>query len=116
VYFGLVTVPAAPIAMLILPILFGLVYWGLHENRLQQDRGSLLERLHGPVAPSRFMSLLALPAVGTLVYALAWVLHLRWYTNWVFYLLATPLGFILLGISLYQILYKGVRVASEVTR
>jgi hypothetical protein len=48
------------------------------------------------------ISLLALPATAILVYALAFFLNLQWHTNWVLYLVTTPLGFTLFGVSLYK--------------
>lgn len=114
-YFCIVTVPAAPLSLVLLPILFGLLYRGLRENYLRKSDGSLLETLHRRVSPWKFISLLALAAFATLVYALATVLQWRWHTNWILYLITTPLGFIVLGISLYRLLRKDARVSSEVT-
>jgi hypothetical protein len=50
----------------------------------------------------RYLGLLALPAAGTLVYAAAVLLNTQWHTNWILYMITTPLGFILFGTSLYQ--------------
>jgi len=38
-----------------------------------------------------------------LVYAIALALDLRWQTNWAVYLITTPLGFILFGVSLFKV-------------
>ena len=102
-YFCFITVPAAPLAVFILPILFGLVYWGLRQNRLDEGEGSLLDALSGHVSVWKYMSLFALPLTGVLVYALAMSLNLEWRTNWILYIITTPLGFILFGISLYKL-------------
>ncbi len=105
-WFFLVAVPAQPTALLVLPILLGLTFWGLQRNRLSEDEGSLLDSLP-PLAPLRcYLALFALPAVSTLVYAFALWLDLRLHTNWVLYLITTPLGFILFGISLVKTLKK----------
>jgi hypothetical protein len=105
-WFFLVAVPARPIALLILPILLGLTIWGLLRNRANESEGSLLDSLPR-LAPLRcYMALFALPAASTLVYALALWLDLRLRTNWVLYLVTTPLGFILFGISLVKSLKK----------
>jgi hypothetical protein len=100
-YFGFVSIPAAPVAAVILPVLLGLVYWGLRKNRFAEEEGSLLNTLGGRVSIWRYLSMFTLPLVALLVYALAMALHLEWATNWVVYLIATPLGFILLGASFY---------------
>lgn len=100
--FVIGTVPAAPIAIVILPVLLGLAYLGLRWNRLQEDEGSFLGNLRGRVSAWKYLSLLAIPAISVLFYALAMSLNLQWQTNWIVYLVATPLGFILFGVSLYN--------------
>jgi hypothetical protein len=105
-YFCFITVPTAPLALMILPILFGLVYLGLRQNRLDEDEGSLLDALRGHVSIWKYISLLALPVISVLLYTIALSLNLQWHTNWVFYMITTSLGFILFGISLYKLLRK----------
>ncbi|MBI4928782.1 MAG: hypothetical protein HY835_13515 [Anaerolineae bacterium] len=105
-YFGFITVPAAPSAVVVLPILLGLAFWGLFKNRQVEAEGSLPDVLQGPVAPWKYACLLALPAVGILVYALAAALGLQWRTNWALYLITTPLGFVLFGYSLFRLLRR----------
>ena len=106
IYFCFVTVPAAPVALLILPVLFGAVYWGLYKNRIREREGSVLNTLSGPVPGWKYFTLLALPVTGILLYAVAVALDLQWYTNWILYLITTPLGFILLGLSLYKLAHS----------
>ena len=101
-FFFIVTIPNIPLAAIILPALLGLVYLGLSRNRNNEREGSILDALSGRVSIWKYLSVLALPATSVLVYALAMSLGLQWHTNWVFYLVTTPLGFILLGISLYK--------------
>ena len=102
-YFLFVTVPANPIAIIVLPVLLGLAYWGLRQNRLSESEGSLLETLNGRVSSRNYLGLLGLPITGTLIYALAMSLNLRVHTNWILYLITTALGFILFAISLYRL-------------
>jgi hypothetical protein len=101
-YFFFVTVPTAPWALLILPILMGLVYMGLRRYNAQKEEGSFLESIAGEISIWKLSSILAIPAVGVLFYMLAIQLNLQWHTNWVLYLITTPLGFILFGASLYK--------------
>jgi len=108
-YFLLVAVPAMPLAMLILPLLLALVYFGLQRNRRVESEGSFVDRFQGTVSWWRLLSLLALPLASMSVYALAFLLELRWQLLWVFYLVTTPLGFILFGVSLYR-LWKAARL------
>lgn len=105
-YFFFITLPIAPFAALILPTLFGLIYLGLRQNRLNEGEGSLLNTLGGHVPIWSYISLLAIPVIGVLVYAIAMWLNITWHTNWILYLITTPLGFILFGFSLYKLLRK----------
>ena len=105
-YFSLITVPAVPIAVIVLPILLGLVYLGLRQNRLDEEPGSLLDTLRGRASIWKYLSLLAIPVTSVLVYGIALYFHFQWPTHWVLYLITTPLGFLLFGISLYRLLRR----------
>lgn len=102
-YFLFIAVPAVPLAIIILPILLGLVYFGLRKNRQVEQGESLLVSLSGNSSPLNYLSLLALPLTAIFVYALALALNVPWQTNWVLYLITTPLGFILFFVSLFKI-------------
>jgi len=103
-YFIFITVPAAPVAILILPALFGLIYYGLRKNRLIEHNESFLVKLNERGDPLNYFSLLAMPLAAIAVYAAALILNLQWQTNWVLYLITTPLGVILFVMSLVKIL------------
>lgn len=105
-YFIFVSVPAAPLALFILPFLLALVYWGLRQNRLKETQSGLVSWPHQVAAPLRYISLLTIPLTAVLFYSLATVLQLQWRTGWVLYAVTTPLGFILFVYSLYQVLRK----------
>lgn len=102
-YFLLVAAPAAPIALLVLPLLLGLAYWGLRRNRMAQPEGSLLDGLNGPIRWRNYLGLFCLPAASVAIYALALALGLRAPTSWLLYLITTPLGFILFALSLAKL-------------
>jgi len=118
-YFCFVTVPTAPLALIILPTLFGLVYWGLRQNRFGEDEGSLVDTLSGCVPIWKYLILLAIPGTSVLVYTLAMLLNLQWHTNWILYMITTPLGFILFGVSLYKLLRRksvsSTKIVNEVS-
>jgi hypothetical protein len=111
-YFFIVTIPAAPLSAVILPLLLALVYLGLRRQRRYSGRPPLLASLPVVIPAWKYLSLLAIPAVGTLVYALALSMNLHIPTNWILYLITTPLGFILFGYSLYRI-WRGGSVPVE---
>ena len=112
-YFCFITIPAAPVSVVILPILLGLVYWALAKNRSAEEQGSLLNLLSGPISIWKYISLFALPLVALLVYTLAMALDLAWATNLLLYVITTPLGFILFGISLYTAGRKKLNLYSK---
>ncbi|MBI5951422.1 MAG: hypothetical protein HY865_07175 [Chloroflexi bacterium] len=101
-YFTFVTVPATPIAILILLPLFGLIYLGLRKNKQVEQNDSLLVTLTSRASPLNYISLLVMPLVAIAVYAAALTLNLQWQTNWILYLITTPLGFILFVVSLFK--------------
>jgi hypothetical protein len=101
-YFAFITVPAAPIAIIILPILLGLVYYGLRRHRPAEETATLITTLSGHISPLNYLALFALPLTAIAFYALALSLNLQWHTNWILYLIATPLGFIFFWVGLFK--------------
>jgi hypothetical protein len=51
---------------------------------------------------ANILSLFALPLTASTVYAAALSLHLQWHTNWILYLITTPLGFLSFGVALLR--------------
>jgi hypothetical protein len=101
-YFAFVTVPAAPISLLVLPMLLGLAYYGLRRHRPAEEAASLTATLRGRIHPLNYLALFALSLTAIAFYALALSLNLQWHTNWILYLITTPLGFILFGLGLFK--------------
>jgi len=101
-YFAFVTVPAAPISLILLPLLLGLSAYGLHRHRPTDETASLITTLHGRIHPLNILTIFALPLTAVAFYALALSLNLQWHTNWLLYLIATPLGFILFGVGMFK--------------
>jgi hypothetical protein len=102
-YFALIAVPAAPLAVVILPVLLLLIYLALQRNS-QRETGEPLHLCFSRTdQPWRYLGLLAIPLVAALVYAAAYALGVRWQTNWLLYLFTTPAGFILFFVSLIKV-------------
>ena len=116
-YFILVAVPAAPIALAVLPLLLGLAALGLWGYRRQACADGALFPSDS-IRPGRYLAVAFLPLAASAVYALAEALGLRWHTNWVVYLVTTPLGFALFGYALVKGLRRdpGRAVASLVVK
>ncbi len=108
VYFAFVAVPAAPIAIGVLPILLVPAAFGLWANRRNPGDGDLLDE--APIPLRRFLGLGMVPVSAVLVYALAYVFGWQWHTNWIVYVITTPLGFLLFGIAIFKCWRRG-RVA-----
>jgi len=102
IYFFFVTVPAAPAALFILPLLLGLVILGLRLSQRSSLGAALPGSLAGRPRLTSYLSLLALPLAASLVYALAFTWHIQLQTNWILYILTTPLGFIIFTLGLYR--------------
>ena len=109
-YFVFVTIPVAPIAIIIMPILLLLVYVVLRRNQKIENRPSLLETENQPPPLQNYLAVLMIPITAIAIYVVAYAQGLLWHTNWLVYLVTTPLGFLLLGMSLYKV-WRGQRRA-----
>lgn len=93
-YFIFIAVPAAPIALLVLPVLLGLAYLGLRRNHAVQPAGSWLEPLHDRPHWWNYLALVGLPLTAILFYGWAQAVDIQIQSNWLLYLITTPLGFV----------------------
>jgi hypothetical protein len=89
---------------LILFPLLALVGWALRRNRAHaMPETSLLDTPTPRIPNARFGLLLAIPITATLIYSLMSLLDFPLQTGVVVYGITIPLGFILLGLSIYKI-------------
>jgi hypothetical protein len=102
-YFAFVAVPAAPLAVVILPVLLLLIYLALRRNRQRETRPPLHTCFVRTDQIWRYLVLLLIPVAASIVYAAAYYAGVRWYTNWILYLISTPAGFILFVISYFKV-------------
>lgn len=102
-YFVTVAVPAAPVAAIVLPVLTLLVTLALRRNWQMEARPSALTRTTQTVPSWNYVGLLLLPLTAIGFYAAALAMELTWRTNWITYLITTPLGFILLILALIRV-------------
>jgi len=86
-----------------LPVLLLLIYLALRRNSQRETREPLHQCFSRTDQIWRYLGLLLLPLTAALVYAAAYYLGVRWYTNWLLYLLTTPAGFILFFVSLIKV-------------
>ena len=101
-YFAFVAVPAALVALLVLPLLLALAVYGLRRHRPAEETASLIATLRGQIHPFNYLALFALPFTAIAFYALALALNLQWHTNWILYLITALLGFVLFGVGLFK--------------
>jgi hypothetical protein len=94
-YFVLITVPAQPRSLLILPALAFLTYLALRRNARTETHGDLIPDVCVRKRAANLASLAALPATASAVYGLALGFNLRPATGAWVYTVTMPLGFIL---------------------
>ena len=105
VIFSLGTVPLAPVSIIVLPVLLGLVLAALARNRRRNGQQVALPFLGQPPLSLRsLLPLVLMPLVATLIYTAAMALDLRWHTNWLVYLVTMPAGFVLFGIAWWRLM------------
>ncbi|MBI2300109.1 MAG: hypothetical protein HYU66_14395 [Armatimonadetes bacterium] len=98
-YYALVTVPAAPRALWVLPPLMGLTLWALARNRRAESRPDAIAAFPETPKPLNYLLLLVIPLVASMVYLVALATGARLHTNMVVYTIATPLGALLWIVS-----------------
>ncbi|HEY7019548.1 MAG TPA: hypothetical protein VH349_00425 [Ktedonobacterales bacterium] len=95
-YFALVTIPAQPLALFILPPLLLVVLVTLYHNRRVETRANLLVLLAAyPVRIANALALLAFPLAATAVYTLAFETGFSFNTGAIVYVVTIPAGFLL---------------------
>lgn len=102
-FFFFFQVTAQPIAACVLPVLMGTAFLALWRNRRRELNGSLLAEPLAPVPAWALAALLLIPLAAAAVYAPVVWPGMKIQTNVLFYLLLTPLGFILFIVSLLRI-------------
>jgi hypothetical protein len=99
-YFGCITVPAAPGALWVLPPLMGTTLWALFRNRRAEARPDAIVAFPARVKPFNYLLLFTIPFVATTVYFLALAHDARLPTNFIVYFITTPLGALLWCVSI----------------
>jgi hypothetical protein len=100
-YFAFVSVPTQPLALIVLPPLLALVLWALHASRNRQYGAENSART-GTISFRKALPLLLIPFMASLVYAVALDIGVSFPGLQVLYAVTMPLGFVLLGVSLYK--------------
>lgn len=105
--FILGTLPVAPLAIVILPILLALVCAALSRNRTcEMEPGMLALPDSRQLRPTALLTLAVMPVTATLIHAAALAFDLRWQTNWVVYLVTMPAGFFLFGVAWIRLMRR----------
>lgn len=114
-YFLLVTVPTAPISLLVIPPLTGLVLVALQRGLRRGPSDDPVTPPRGRLQVTSLAALLVIPLTATAVYAFGHTAGLRFPTGIVLYLFSTPLGFALVGWSLWRAFrrHRGFRTLPE---
>jgi hypothetical protein len=101
-YFLLVTGPAVGAAAILLPLLLAVVLLTLRRSSHQKVGAGQADVRPAHIRMANLLCLLLAPLVASSLYALAFRAGISAPTNWVVYLVMTPLGFIFFGISLFK--------------
>ena len=100
--FAIQTVPSAPIALLILPLLLLLLIIPQAKSRSAAAH-SLLTAFTGSLKLKNLLALTALPTTAIVTFSVATWLQIPPYTHYVLYAITTPLGFVLLGFAIFKL-------------
>lgn len=101
-YFIFVTVPAQPLALLILPPLLLLTYSALRRNRRVEKRTNVLVALNGRVRWWNYLLLLVTPIAAVMVYALLLAVDFMQYRDLLSLIpMGIYVGTALMGASVY---------------
>ena len=105
-YFVFITIPAAPLAVFVLPPLLAVLFLALWRHRRAAVPLPPQEAPSSPIRPLSLLGLAAIPITAVSFYALAMTLGVRLPTNWVVYLCTTPLGAVMFLVSAGVLLLK----------
>jgi hypothetical protein len=93
-----------PWAAIILPPLLLLTLWALWRGRNVALPGSLLDEVVRPYSLPVYASFLVMPVIASAVYGLLWVLQWSPPTGYILYAVTMPGGFILWGVSWWNLM------------
>jgi len=114
VLFALGSAAAEPVSILVFPLLMLAVFLPLRKNRAAADTRRPVDLFTGKVRAVNYWLIILIPVTAMLVYWLAWIIHLRIPTHWIFYLITTPAGFLLFIRSVWKTSMKkpsGITIA-----
>lgn len=100
-YFAVQTVPSAPIALVVLPLLLLLLIVPL-KKAMPAGKCSMLTEIAGPLALRNMVAFAALPASAIVTFSVATWLQIPPYSHYVLYAITTPLGFVLLSMAIFK--------------
>lgn len=111
-FFTFITIPAIGLLSVVLPILFGVLYFAFRKNKINESRPSFLGSFSQFPKLRSYLPLLSSPVIAAIIYNSGLALP----TNNAILFIMTPLGFIFLGISFYKILKNPWHATKTVTK
>jgi hypothetical protein len=108
IYFGLVTVPSAPIALAVIPIVMGVTLLALNRNRRVERRASAIACFESDVSAANYLCLLLIPFTAMAVQFIAFAGEISLRTNVAAYYGLSAVGSILWVLSLIVLLSNRV--------
>lgn len=113
ILFLISVIPAVGIRAFILPVLLVLVIYALYRSKQKSRTTVQFQSPQKQIPNVRLISLLVIPGVAVVLYTIAYILDLKWQTNWILYFLTTPSGFILLAIGIIKAVRKTHELSTE---
>jgi len=105
-FFFVFTLMIAPIAVFILPSLLIVVYITLKRNKSTEQKENIINALQGNIKPLNYVLLLFIPLTAMVIYGFSLSLGLFIPTHIIIYTVTTPLGFIMLFLSIIKVFRK----------
>ena len=111
VYFCLVTAPASPIALAVIPVFMGITLMALNRNRLVEKAPDAIDCFDSNVSLTNYLCLLFMPLTAITIYFVAFTGDILLQTNLAVYYSLSVIGFFLWVFSVVTILRKPIASA-----
>ena len=107
--YALVIVSGQIKALILIPLM-AIIYFSLRQNKKSETSGNILETLASAVPIRRYLILFLIPATSSVLYYFYFISGLKLPTNWLVYIITTPVGFFLFIWSIWMIWRKNSKL------
>ena len=107
--YALVIVSGQIKALILIPLM-AIIYFSLRQNKKSETSGNILETLASAVPIRRYLILFLIPATSSVLYYFYFISGLKLPTNWLVYIITTPVGFFLFIWPIWMIWRKNSKL------